>query len=284
MQGVEKIEPLRTPGITEPRKGFSLRGPGFKGEKYITPLITLGIALGIWHLVAASGIYTQEQLPGPWQVAKGAVELWDRGILFEHIGVSLYRFGVAYSLAVSSAIVLGLILGWYTRVLTAVDPFIQILRPISPIAWFPLAVLWFGIGNLPAIFIIFLSAFFPALLATISAVRNVDPVYIKVARNFKTSEKDILLKIVVPAAFPYITVGLHIALGTAWIHLVAGEMLGAQSGLGYLIVDSRNFLRTDWIILGMILIGLLGLVLNRLMRLAEKLVNKNWGFVPNTHE
>ena len=265
-------------------KGFSLRGPGFKGEKYITPLIILGILTGIWQLVATSGIYTVEQLPGPLLVVKGAVELWERGILLEHIGVSLLRFGVAYILAVTLGVVLGLIMGWYTRILTAVDPFIQILRPISPIAWFPLAVLWFGIGNLPAIFIIFLSAFFPALLATVNAVRNVDPVYIKVARNFRTGERDILLKIVVPAAFPYIMVGLHIALGTAWIHLVAGEMLGAQSGLGYLIVDSRNFLRTDWIMLGMILIGLLGLLLNQLMRLAEKWVSKNWGFVPNTHD
>lgn len=265
-------------------KKFSLRGPGFAGEKYITPLLTMGILTGIWQMVAASGIYTPEQLPGPVQVAKGAVELWQRGILFEHIGVSLYRFGVAYTLAVSLAVIFGLILGWYTRLLTALDPFFQILRPISPIAWFPLAVLWFGIGNLPAIFIIFLSAFFPTLLATVNAVRNVDPVYIKVARNFRTGERDILFKIVVPAAFPHIMVGLHIALGTAWIHLVAGEMLGAQSGLGYLIVDSRNFLRTDWIILGMILIGLLGLALNRLMRLAEKVVNKNWGFMPDTHE
>ncbi len=261
-----------------------MRGQGFKGEKYLTPLLTLGVLAGIWQLVVSSGIYTLEELPGPVQVAKGAVELWARDILLEHIGVSMYRFGVAYLLAVSSGVVLGLILGWYNRMLTAVDPFIQILRPISPIAWFPLALLWFGIGNLPAIFIIFLSAFFPTLLATVNAVRNVDPVYIKVARNFRTRERDILLKVVVPAAFPHIMVGLHIALGTAWIHLVAGEMLGAQSGLGYLIVDSRNFLRTDWIILGMILIGLLGLALDRLMRLAEKWVNKNWGFVPKTHE
>lgn len=260
-----------------------MRGRGFKGEKYLTPLLTLGVLAGIWQMVAVSGIYTPEQLPGPVQVAKGAVELWEKDILLEHIGISLYRFGVAYLLAVTCGVTLGLVLGWYTRILTAVDPFIQILRPISPIAWFPLAMLWFSIGNASAIFIIFLSAFFPSLLATVSAVRNVDAVYIKVARNFRTRERDILLKVVVPAAFPQIMVGLHIALGTAWIHLVAGEMLGAQSGLGYLIVDSRNFLRTDWIMLGMILVGLLGLALDRLMGLAEKWVNKNCGFVAKNH-
>jgi NitT/TauT family transport system permease protein len=151
------------------------------------------------------------------------------------------------------------------------------LRPISPIAWFPLAVLWFGIGNPPAIFIIFLAAFFPILLATISGVRDVDPLHLKVAANFGAGRVFTFLAVILPAAFPHVMVGLHIALGTAWIHLVAGEMLGAQSGLGYLIVDARNFLRTDLIIAGMLLVGVLGLAINAAMRRAEGLVRRRWG-------
>jgi len=251
--------------------------PKLPGEKLLFPLVTLIIFLTIWYLVANSGKYTEHQLPGPDKVALAIVEILETGIIWEHIGISMYRFGAAYLLGIVAAIPLGLVFGWYTRMYTAFDPFIQVLRPISPIAWFPLAMLWFKIGDAPAIFIIFLSVFFPILLATIAAVRNVDRTYLKVAVNFGTSEFDILRKVVIPATFPYITVGLHIALGTGWIHLVAGEMLGAQSGLGYLIVDSRNFLRTDKVIVGMLLVGTLGLILDKLMTWAENRVKASWG-------
>lgn len=210
-------------------------------------------------------------------MVKGIEELADTGVLWEHIQVSLLRFSVSYGLAVLITVPLGLLLGWHTWSWQALDPLIQILRPISPIAWFPLAVLWFGIGNAPAIFIIFLSAFFPILLATVSAVRSVDGLYLRVAKNFGVSRRSLFAKVVIPAAFPQIMIGLQIAVGTAWIHLVAGEMLGAQSGLGYLIVDSRNFLRTDWIIGGMLLVGLLGLAIHFLMGWAEKAINRRWG-------
>jgi NitT/TauT family transport system permease protein len=231
--------------------------------------------LVLWQYV--SGFYTAEQLPPPLTVLAGLKELADSGVLWKHISVSLARFALSYSLAVVTAVPLGLLLGWYTWSLRAVDPIVQLLRPISPIAWFPLAVLWFGIGNPPAIFIIFLSAFFPVLLSTIRAVRRVDPLYLRVAANFGVSKAMLFTKIVLPAAFPYITIGLHIAIGVAWIHLVAGEMLGAQSGLGYLIVDSRNFLRTDWIMGGMLIVGILGLAINSGMGWLERRINRRWG-------
>jgi NitT/TauT family transport system permease protein len=242
---------------------------------YWLPWLVISLFIGIWQL--ASLRYTPEQFPGPWLVLAGLYELAGTGILWEHIQISLLRFFVSYGMAVVVAIPLGLVLGWYTYSLKALGPIIQLLRPISPIAWFPLAVLWFGVGNAPAIFIIFLAAFFPILLSTISAVRQVDPVYIKVAENFGVGQNALFLKVVIPAAFPSIMVGLNIAIGVAWIHLVAGEMLGAQSGLGYLIVDSRNFLRTDWIMGGMLVVGLLGLLINSCINLAEKTINRRWG-------
>ncbi|WP_425060076.1 Putative aliphatic sulfonates transport permease protein SsuC [Sporomusa carbonis] len=241
----------------------------------VLPWLAIAAFLGLWQLGA--GYYTPEQLPGPAKVLLGLRELVDTGVLWEHIQVSLTRFAISYSLALITAIPLGLILGWHTYSLQALGPVIQILRPISPIAWFPLAVLWFGVGNAPAIFIIFLSAFFPVLLSTISAVRKVDPVYLKVARNFGISRTMMFTRVVIPAAFPYIMIGLHIAIGVAWIHLVAGEMLGAQSGLGYLIVDSRNFLRTDWIIGGMLIVGIMGLLINTVIGWAERRINRKWG-------
>jgi NitT/TauT family transport system permease protein len=197
--------------------------------------------------------------------------------LWRHIGVSLLRFAGGYGLALLAALPLGLLLGWWSRGLTALDPLIQVIRPISPIAWFPLAVLWFGVGNAPAVFIITLSAFFPILLATISGVRAVPSGYLRIAANLGAPRLLVARSVVLPAAFPTIVVGLRIALGTAWIHLVAGEMLGAQSGLGFLIVDARNFLRTDLIIAGMLVIGILGLALDRLVGLAEWRLRLAWG-------
>lgn len=244
-------------------------------SKAALPWMAMIVFVGMWQIGAS--FYTPEQLPGPIRVLDGLIELAQTGILWEHIEVSLGRFAISYSLALVLAVPLGLVLGWHTYSLKAFGPILQILRPISPIAWFPLAVLWFGVGNAPAIFIIFLSAFFPILLSTISAVRKIDPVYLKVARNFGVSQGMLFRKIVVPAAFPYIMIGLNIAIGVAWIHLVAGEMLGSQSGLGYLIVDSRNFLRTDWIMGGMLVVGILGLSVNTIMGWAEKIINRKWG-------
>lgn len=238
-------------------------------------LVGLAALLGVWLLLATR--YTVEQLPGPLQVARAWLELLREGGLLAHIRISLARFGAAYALALLAALPLGLVLGWSTRGLQALNPAIQVLRPISPIAWFPLAVLWFGVGNAPAVFIIFLSAFFPMLLATVSGVRDVPPGYLRVAANFGTRRLRLFRSVILPAAFPTIVVGMRIAVGTAWIHLVAGEMLGAQTGLGFLIVDARNFLRTDQILAGMLTIGLLGLAIDRLMSAGERRLRRIWG-------
>lgn len=243
----------------------------------LLPVLSVLAFLAVWQF--AAGFWSPELFPSPVVVAKALQELADSGILWEHIAVSLARFSAAYLAALVVAVPLGLFLGRSPRCRHAIDPLLQILRPISPIAWFPLAVLWFGIGNAPAIFIIFLSAFYPMLLSTISAVVRIPPVYLKVAANFGARPGAVFLRVIIPAAFPGIMVGLHIAVGTAWIHLVAGEMLGAQSGLGYMIVDARNFLRTDWIMAGMLVVGILGLVINQAMRKFEHWLGRRWGGV-----
>ena len=239
------------------------------------PAGTLAAFVGVWYL--AAGSYPPEQFPGPQQVTLALLELAEDGTLWANTWISLARFVSGYLLAVVVAMPLGLLLGRFAPIQRALDPLIQVLRPISPIAWFPLAVLWFGIGNAPAIYIIFLSAFFPVLLTTISAVRSIPAVYLKVATNFGARPAMTFLRVLVPAAFPGIMVGLHIAVGTAWIHLVAGEMLGAQSGLGYMIIDARNFLRTDVIIAGMLVVGVLGLTIYQGMRALERHIGRFWG-------
>lgn len=239
---------------------------------------TCGIALfiALWQLL--SGFYTPEQWPRPLDVLKALLELYENGQLQSNIAVSMFRFLSGYLLAVSAALPAGIVLGRCITLADTVNPVTQILRPISPIAWFPLAVLWFGIGSMPAVFIIFLSAFFPILLSTISAVGEVPETYLKVSRNFGMSRTRTICAVILPAAFPTIVIGLRIAVGTAWIHLVAGEMLGAQSGLGFLIVDARNFLRTDMIIGGMLTVGIIGLAIDVAVRNTEKLVKRNWGY------
>lgn len=241
----------------------------------MVPLLTLVAFVLLWQ--KAARCYPPEQFPAPSDVLLAIKELSDIGVLWTNVGISLARFAAAYLMAVVAGIPLGLFLGRFTRCHRAIDPLIQVLRPISPIAWFPLAVLWFGIGNAPAVFIIFLASFFPVLLSTISAVRGVPPIYLKVSTNFGAGAYLTFVRVIVPAAFPGIMVGLHIAVGTGWIHLVAGEMLGAQSGLGFMIVDARNFLRTDQVMAGMLLVGLLGLAIYKGMKGVEKAIGRRWG-------
>lgn len=231
----------------------------------------------IWQLIIVIGKYEAALLPSPANVAEAFIDLFAEGVIWEHIGISLYRFAVGYIAAVIVAVILGLLLGRMLRLWNFIDPVVQVLRPVSPIAWSPFIVLWFGIGNMPAIVIIFIAAFFPVLLSTVAAVRKVDQIYLRVAANFELSKMQLLLKVVFPAAFPMIANGLHMAIGSAWIFLVAGEMVGAQSGLGYLIVDSRNSLSLDVVLAAIIIIGLLGLLIDKAIRYFENWVTKIWG-------
>jgi len=249
----------------------------------LLPFAGLAVLLALWQLLAASGLYTSEQLPPPIDVLRASREAWADGTLVSHVGASLLRFASAYLAAVATAVPLGLLFGLRPSLWRAADPVVQVLRPISPVAWFPLAVLWLGIGNLPAVAIIFVAAFYPALLATVSAVRRVDPSYLRVARNFGTSDRQLVFKVIVPAAFPQIAMGLRIAIGAAWVYLVAGEMLGARTGLGFLIVDARNFLRTDLILMAMALIGAIGFVIDRAVAWLERRLDAHWGVAPEEH-
>lgn len=250
-----------------------------KLNKLLNIIIGLFILLAIWEGIVLTGMYERTLFPSPLDVFIGMVELVKDGTLFTDIKVSLYRFFAGYLSAVILAIIIGLLLGWFTKIWNIIDPIVQVLRPISPIAWFPFIVLLFGIGDLPAIVIIFISAFFPVLLSTVSAVKKVDPTYLKVAQNFGIKQPHLLFKIIFPASFPFIANGLHLALGAAWVFLVAGEMVGAQTGLGYLIIDARNSLRSDLLLAGIIFIGILGLLLDRGIHLFERWMEKRWGII-----
>ncbi|MFG6115388.1 ABC transporter permease [Halobacillus sp. MO56] len=248
-----------------------------------TTNIFIGISIIIvtWQLTTMLFDFEEALLPPPLMVAEGIVSLIADGTFFEHLKVSMFRFLSGYLSAVIVAVLLGLLLGRMTKLWDIVDPIVQVLRPVAPIAWSPFIVLWFGIGSAPAIVIIFIAAFFPVLLSTVSGVKKVDVTYMKLARNLEIKQPQLMTKIIFPAAFPAIANGLHIGLGTAWIFLVSGEMVGAQSGLGYLIVDARNLLRLDLVLAGIIFIGVCGLLLDKAIRLFERWIEKQWGIVPN---
>jgi NitT/TauT family transport system permease protein len=240
-------------------------------------IISVAILILIWQLLFSVSSYDKALFPSPKMAFDALVELIENGKLFENIRTSMYRFITGYFSSVIVAVVLGLILGRVPKLFQYINPAVQLLRPISPTAWMPFIVLLFGIGDVPAIVIIFIAAFFPVLLSTVSAVGNIDPVYLKVSKNFGIKQPALTWKVIFPAAFPQIANGIHLALGTAWIFLVAGEMVGAQSGLGYQIIDARNNIRADILLATILVIGIIGILLDGLLKLVEKVILKSWG-------
>ncbi|EGC02594.1 ABC transporter permease [Ruminococcus albus] len=240
-------------------------------------VISIAILIIIWQILFTVSNYDAALFPSPKMALDALVEMIENGKLFENISTSMYRFAAGYLTSVTVAVLLGLILGRLPKVFQYVNPALQLLRPISPTAWMPFIVLLFGIGDVPAVVIIFIAAFFPVLLSTVAAVGNIDPIYLKVSKNFGISQPALTWKVIFPAAFPQIANGIHLALGTAWIFLVAGEMVGAQSGLGYQIIDARNNIRADILLATILVIGIIGILLDGLLKLIEKLILKSWG-------
>lgn len=246
--------------------------------KKLSPIaIGFILLIVIWQFAIVIGGYQAALFPPPLKVGETLVAIISDGSLFTHIQISLFRFVSGYLVAVIVAVLLGLIVGRLPIMWKVLDPVVQVLRPVSPIAWSPFIVLWFGIGNMPAIVIIFIAAFFPVLLSTVSAVKKVDKTYLRIASNFEMSPFETLRKFILPASFPMIANGLHMALGSAWIFLVAGEMVGTQSGLGFLIVDARNSLSLDLVMACIVVIGVIGLVLDKGIHYFERYVNRIWG-------
>jgi NitT/TauT family transport system permease protein len=217
--------------------------------------------------------------PTPWKVVLGILELTGKGVLVQHVVASLFRVTVGYGLAVALALPLGSLMGWFPAVFRACNPVVQLLRPISPIAWIPLAILWFGVSDLSPTFLIFLSSFFPVVVATTSGVHLVEQQYIRAARNFEVDGFRLFRQVIFPAALPQIITGMRVGLGVAWLVVVAAEMVAIDSGLGYLIIDSRNAgTRYDLVVAGMVLIGVIGYLLDLVMRRLETLNEVRWRY------
>jgi NitT/TauT family transport system permease protein len=240
-------------------------------------LIVLAVLIALWWTVV---IGTRSVIfPTPLQVVTGTVELLEDGTLWEHIGASLMRVATGFVLAVFVAVPLGLWMGRVRGAYITLNPIFQMLRPISPIAWIPLAILWFGVGNASPIYLIFISSVFPMIVQTTVGVHTIEKRYLRAAENFGVSRQAFFTQVVLPAVLPQIIVGMRIGLGVAWLVVVAAEMIALRSGLGYLIIDSRNAgNRYDLVIAGMIIIGLIGLLLDGAMRRLESLRMVRWRY------
>jgi NitT/TauT family transport system permease protein len=237
----------------------------------------LALLAGIWQIAASR--QTTHLLPGPLEALRGIGDLVGHGLLLKYVVASLFRVTWGFGLAVVLAIPLGLAIGWYGRAEMAVNPLVQILRPISPLAWIPIAILWFGVGDLAAIFLIFMGCFLPLLVTAMQAVQNIPGMYIQAGRNFGLAPAQLMYRVLFPAALPQLVIGLRITLGVAWLVVVAAEMIAVNSGLGFLIVDARNAgNRYDLVVAGMLLIGVIGLLLDRAMQSLERVKSIRWGY------
>jgi sulfonate transport system permease protein len=246
-------------------------------EKIILSISSVMGFLFLWYLVTEIfGFMPAIVLPSPEKVfftiyEKTLVPVGEEK-LFGHIGASLVRILVGVGIALGLAIPLGVLMGWYEDLDSLASPVIEVLRPIPPIAWIPLAILWFGIGLGSKVFIIAIGVFFPTLINTYIGVKFVDPLLIKAAQTLGAKDKNILWEVVVPASIPLIAAGVRIGVGLGMMCLVAAELVAASTGLGYLIMLGGDDLKPELSITGMILIGILGLIADRIILGIERRV------------
>jgi sulfonate transport system permease protein len=228
------------------------------------------LIVAFWQGLSSMGYIKQIILPPPSQVALTFLELLKSGAMPRHIGISVLRvlegFGIAAMLGLSLGIAIGL-----SRTLDRIsDLIIQVIKPIPPIAWIPLAILWFGIGEQSKVYIIFLGAFFPIIINTIDGIRQTDHKFIEVARILAVPRVKFVRQVVLPGALPAIMTGLRVGLMVAWMCVVAAELIAASSGIGYLIMDARQLSQSDVVLVGMITIGVIGKLMDSLIRRLEK--------------
>jgi len=244
--------------------------------RLVLPCLAFGLLLLLWDLAARFAGWSVDVFPGPLQVFISMGELVANGTLLKHTVASLFRVTAGFYLAILGGIPLGIMLGRWQKARILINPMIQFLRPISPLAWIPLSMLWFGIGDKPAVFLIFLSSFFPLVVSTTATVSAINPIYFQVGANFNFTRWEKITRIIIPAMLPGTITALRISVTIAWLVVVAAEMIAVQSGLGYLILDSRNALRMDYVMDGMIVIGLIGLLLDYIMRRLGRIESTSW--------
>ncbi|GJF31316.1 ABC transporter permease [Kitasatospora sp. NE20-6] len=230
-------------------------------------LVAVAAGLAAWSLLSRAGV---QGLPGPAAVASRAGELIADGTLLDDTLASLRRVLLGFALGTLAAVPVGFLMGWYPTARALLEPYVQFFRTIPPLALIPLAIVLLGIGEVPKVFVIFLAAFLSSVVAAFQGVVDVDVTLVDAARVLGAGDRAIFLRVVIPAAAPFILVGMRIGLGSAWGTLVAAELIAAQEGLGFRMQQAQLYYDLPTIFVGLITIGVLGLVMDRLLQLAER--------------
>ena len=246
--------------------------------RYILPTAVIISLLLVWELVSLFQLFPAYALPTPGDVLRSFKEEIVAGRLINDVIASLWRVAVGFVLSAFLGIPLGLWLGRHAYGRSALVPILNFFRFLSPLAWIPFAILWFHIGDKPAIFLIFLATFFPLTLATMSAVATIPSIYFRVAQDYNYKGIEMLTKVTFPAVLPQLITSVRVSYGIAWVVIVAAEMVGCQDGLGYGIWEARNGLRLDSAVCYMIVVGVLGMAIDRLLSQLTKLPNVRWGY------
>ena len=242
------------------------------------PVVVLVGVILVWYLVSRFHLFPAYAFPSPYDVLLSFKEELAAGRLFNDIVASLWRVAIGFTLSALLGIPIGLYLGQHLQARQAFISMLNFFRFLSPLAWIPFAILWFHIGDKPAIFLIFMATFFPLVLATMVAVASIPSIYFRVANDYHYKGVELLTKVTFPAVLPQIITALRVSYGISWVVIVAAEMVGCQDGLGYGIWEARNGLRLDSAVCYMIVIGLLGMGIDRLLAQLTKLPGVRWGY------
>lgn len=255
---------VAAPPVTKERPRSTVRAPRPRRALLLLNAVSIALGIGLWWVLSVNGF----QFPTPPEVAARAWELLADGTLQADVLASLRRVLTGFLLGSLAAVAVGFLMGWYTVGRGLFEPWIQFFRTIPPLAMLPLVLVMLGIGETPKIFVIFLAAFLACVISTYQGVVDVDRTMIDAARVLGAKDAAIFLRVVVPASTPFILVGMRVGLGSAWATLVASELLAAQEGLGYRMQNAQLYYDLPTIFVGVIAIGLLGLLMDKLLQLA----------------
>lgn len=278
MSAPEAVE--RPPARAAPGVAVAVRGRGLRRLLAVPglPAVLAGLAaLCLWSALAHWGGWPEYVLPAPAQVFAGLSEDLASGRLATDAIASLYRVTLGFGLACVLGVPLGLGLGHAPAVRAALLPGVNFFRALSPLAWIPFAILWFGIGDVPVVFLIFMATCFPLVLSVASAVANIPPIWLRVGREYGLYGPRLLARVTLPAILPQLITTLRVTVGLAWLVVVAAEMVAGRDGLGFAIWDARNGLRADLLVARMATIGTIGVVLDALLGRLTRLPGVRWG-------
>ncbi|MDR1546873.1 MAG: ABC transporter permease [Deltaproteobacteria bacterium] len=250
------------------------RGPSsVRGALISVSSVALFVAL--WHLGGRFGLISALIMPPPEEIWSTTLDLLEKGYhqtpLWRHVGVSLARALSAFALAVAAGLPLGLAMGLFPGLSSALEPFVQFFRPLPKIALIPLAILWLGIGETSKIFLIFLSTLFTVVVGSAAAVKQVGQSKLRLGAALGANYRQLVWRIILPASLPEIFTSVRLAVGVGWTTLIASEMVAANSGMGWMVMNASSYMRTDIVMLGIILLGLAGYLLDLALVAAERL-------------